>query len=598
MPREQLLGLAADVDLLLVAGITAAGGGPLRRRGKTIRELGAKVPALVPVADAVERVTAADKPAPAFLDLLVMARQLRASLAATGVEGPLMPLPEAGSWKTSVPVRELQPVYEALTQVGSGRDERIKDAAERNLFGDLRLASVLLEALDDGYPAVADAAAELGLPALGDGVLADLRAALDLNGKSEDARRLRAICRIEPKAGASMCRQAIEAGSVTLKAEALRRLPEVAGADEAERVALGCLNAKSREIRLAAVQALGTAKGEAALAALVETLNDEERSLRDWAAESLGTLRHPQATARLLDELQRLLPRLAELRAREDGRRSKGRKKPGPPLGLVSERAPELRRAEGLVTALGNRKDGDRRAVARALAPLLTANSELPGKAAGALRTLGPAADEIVPALVDLVAGEDYAASGMAIDVLGAIPPARRVAGVPALVGIVEDPKRSGINRCKALALLAAHADGRPGEILRAARVALTDRDLLAGRGLGQALAAVGKMGPAAKPLLPEVLKAFCDAKERDFFGLREGQSALTLIDPAGKEAIPALAALLAHKKIVTRWLALLALSEFGPKARGAAPAVEQLIAKSKDVFLTDQAEATLGAIR
>src|SRR5579883_3303360 len=166
MSREELLGLAADTDRLLVAGVAAAGGDSLRRRAKTLTELGKKVPALAPVAETVGRVIGADKPGPAFLDLLVMTRQLRGSLAATRVDGPLTPLAGGGSWRTPLPVRELQPVYEALTQAGAGREEQLKDAAARELFGDLRLADALLEALEDGHPPVADAAAEQGLPAL------------------------------------------------------------------------------------------------------------------------------------------------------------------------------------------------------------------------------------------------------------------------------------------------------------------------------------------------------------------------------------------------------------------------------------------------
>ena len=91
MPKEQLLGLAADVDRLLVAGAGVADGEVLRRRSKTLREMGKKVPALVPVADAVDRVTSASAPAAAFLDLLVMTRQVRASLATTGTDGPEYP---------------------------------------------------------------------------------------------------------------------------------------------------------------------------------------------------------------------------------------------------------------------------------------------------------------------------------------------------------------------------------------------------------------------------------------------------------------------------------------------------------------------------
>src|SRR5690242_12364625 len=103
MPRDQLLGLVADVDRLLAAGATAAvGNDGLSRRGRTLRELGQKVAALQPVADAVQRVTTAStrEAGRAFLDLVVIARQLRGSLAGTGPEGPLQVIESSDSWQT------------------------------------------------------------------------------------------------------------------------------------------------------------------------------------------------------------------------------------------------------------------------------------------------------------------------------------------------------------------------------------------------------------------------------------------------------------------------------------------------------------------
>src|SRR4051794_32619599 len=98
MPRETLLGLSADAERLLSAGAAAAvGNDTLRRRAEALHKLGQQVAALKPVAEAVERVTgAAPKLAgPAFLDLLQLTRQVRASLAAVGTAGDLQPLPES-----------------------------------------------------------------------------------------------------------------------------------------------------------------------------------------------------------------------------------------------------------------------------------------------------------------------------------------------------------------------------------------------------------------------------------------------------------------------------------------------------------------------
>jgi hypothetical protein len=596
MPREQLLGLAADVDRLLAAGVAAAGGDSLRRRGKTIRELGAKVPALVPVADAVERVIGADKPGPAFLDLLVMTRQVRGSLAATGVEGPLTPLTEGGAWKTPVPVRELQPVYEALTQVGAGRDERIKDAAARKLFADLRLTTALLEALDDGYPLVADAAAEQGLPSLGDGVLADLRTALNLDGKAEDARRLRAICRIDPKAGVELCRRALAEGSSTLRVEALTRLPEVAGADEAEKEGLKYLRDKSRDVRVAAIRSLGAGESDEALSSLLDALDDKEDAVRLAACTSLASVRHPRATERLLAELRGLLPILQTSKPKKAPAKAKGAKKTS--AAAPKEKESAIRRASFLVEALGKRKDGDRRAVARAILPL--SGGEYPGlgpSVVAALGSMGPAIPEVVPALADAVAGKDGKLASCAISVLGEFPPAERDAAVPALASFAENGKGHDHDRIHALEILCLHADGHREEVLRAARAALADRNFQKNYKLGWVLGALKKIGPRAKPLLPDVFNALRNLSEKVFFyGTEECQEVICGIDPEGKEAIPELIGMLGQKKIMPQWIALFVLSSYGPKAREAAPAVERLTA-SKDRHVQAQAEQTLDAL-
>jgi hypothetical protein len=52
--------------------------------------------------------------------------------------------------------RVLKPLLEALTTVGSGRLEIIRDAYERGAFQDLRLIAPALAALDDTYAEIGD----------------------------------------------------------------------------------------------------------------------------------------------------------------------------------------------------------------------------------------------------------------------------------------------------------------------------------------------------------------------------------------------------------------------------------------------------------
>src|SRR5581483_4896158 len=166
MPREQLLGLVADVDRLLAAGATAAvGHDGLSRRGRTLRELGQKVSALQPVAEAVERVTTAGtrEVGRAFLDLVVVARQLRGSLAGTGPAGELQAIEESGPWQTSMPTRDVYNTHEALATDASSA--ALKEAMEREVTGDLRLLPSVLAALESNKSSIADPVADKVLPA-------------------------------------------------------------------------------------------------------------------------------------------------------------------------------------------------------------------------------------------------------------------------------------------------------------------------------------------------------------------------------------------------------------------------------------------------
>src|SRR5438270_823502 len=133
MATEQLRALACDVNRLLVAGGSAAAGDDgLRTRGRALRDLAGQVAALVPVADAVERVTEAgpDKAPAALLDLLLVVRRLCAGLAApasNGHDAP-QPLPPSGPWQTPASCRDVHAVIEALPGKSFAQRESLTDA--------------------------------------------------------------------------------------------------------------------------------------------------------------------------------------------------------------------------------------------------------------------------------------------------------------------------------------------------------------------------------------------------------------------------------------------------------------------------------------
>jgi HEAT repeat protein len=593
MPREQLLGLAADVERLLAAGVANAGTDALRRRGKTLRELGTKVPALVAIAEAAERVTDPTSPAPAFLDLLVMTRQVRASLATSGVDGPLTPLPDSGPWQTPVPVRDLQPVYEALTQSGPGREERMKDAAERKLFGDMRVVTALLGALADGYTPVADRVAQEGLPAAGPAVLNELQTGLDLNGKAGDARRLRALCRIDPQAGAATCRKALKEGSAALRVEALSRLPEVAGVDEAKTAGLAHCQDRNREVRAAAMTALSVGASTEVLEALLNGLADQEDVVRQAASVSLGALPDPGVTDRLLVLLQTASPAggPAEETKKKKGKGGKTAAKAAP---CAAERSDTRDIAAITLNALGRRKTGDLQAVTDAILPWIRSKDMFLSNAAVlALRTLGPVSDRQVPALIDTLQDESDDAVNQAITVLSSYPVAVRKAAVPALAKLIESGRA---DRCAALKILTAHLDTHKAAVLQAAKAALHDPTLPPYL-QHQVLRAIGDMGPGAQALLPAVFDLFCNAREPSGHWVDANRSVVAELDPEGEKSIPTLIQMLGEKKGVLKVLALQALAVYGSKAKAAIKAVEPLTS-SKEAGVAVLAQRALAAIQ
>ncbi|HEY7154706.1 MAG TPA: HEAT repeat domain-containing protein [Gemmataceae bacterium] len=306
MSKEQLLGLAADVNRLLAAGATvAARHEGLSQRARVLRELSRKVAALTPLADAVERVVNSTprQAGAAFLDLVVMTRQIQGSLAGAGVDGPLRPIDASGPWQTLAAVRDIASAHETLIGHHFDRAKAIRNLAKQQLTGDVRLLSAVMRCLEDGDTAVADLTADEVLPAMGRAVLGELIATLDLNGKASAARRLRAICRIDPKIGLKFCRQALKEGSSALKIQALACLPEVGAAGEAEQAGLQLCRDKNKNVRLAALDAMSKATSDTVLEVLIDFLTSEPQ-VSQRVAKVLAGLPHPRTTDRLLQELE------------------------------------------------------------------------------------------------------------------------------------------------------------------------------------------------------------------------------------------------------------------------------------------------------
>ena len=589
MPREQLLGLAADVDRLLAAGATtAAGHDGLTRRARTLRELGQKVAALQPVADAVERVTNASsrEVGHAFLDLVVMARQLRGSLAGAGVEGALQAVEASGPWQTPTPTRDVYNAHQALT--GDASSSVLQDAAERQVTGDLRLLPSGLAALESGNANLADMVADKVLPAVGRGVLPDLLAKLDLQGKAADARRLRAICKIDPKVGAELCRKGLSKGSPAVKIQALQCLPDVGQPGEAEKIGLQLWKEKKKDVRVAALGALRKATSHEALEVLMQALLHEDLDFVYPAMEGLVESPHPKASERLLRQVEERNASLPPpVPKPKKGAKKEARKAAEKAEEEREKVVEELRR---FINVFAGRKDVDRTQVLKTLLSLAHhAEAAIRYEVVGDLAKLGPDVKEVVPALIEAVGDADHEVAEAAIDALSEFPPAKRETAIPILLERAADPKTNEAMVSGITGMLPGHMDRFGDKILPLLRQLLQRKndDLREA-----AVTALAEIGPPARKLLPEILecvKADCADLTCD--------EVFVKIEPEGTISIPELIQLLTHKKSRVRAYALEGLTGYGPKAQAAEPLITKLL-KDRDWWVKYKAELALIAIK
>lgn len=112
MIQQTLTALIDDVEQMLQAGAAvAASDERLPSHAQTLRRLGQRLPPLLQLAEAVERIPgrSATEAAAPLLDLLILVRQLRATLATAGVVGILEPPKETHGLETLAPITELVP---------------------------------------------------------------------------------------------------------------------------------------------------------------------------------------------------------------------------------------------------------------------------------------------------------------------------------------------------------------------------------------------------------------------------------------------------------------------------------------------------------
>jgi hypothetical protein len=565
MPREQLLALAADVDRLLDAGATtAAGSDGLRRRSKALRELGRKVAALNPVADAIDELarSGGKHAGRAFLDLVAMTRQVRASLAVAGPDGDLKPATASGPWQTLLSVRDLDPVHEALTRRGSGREETIRDALTGGAVGDMRLLPALLAALGDGRASVADLVTDDVLPALGKAALPDLLSGLNFDAKAADLRRLTAICRIDRATGTDLCRRALREGNTTLRAWALRCLAMLVSPDEVEAIALDWVKEKKKDLRCAALTALHTSKSDAALDALVGVLTNSvwNEHGHGEALAGLKVLSHPGTAPRLLKEID---GKVAELLAGGTGRAKKK---------TDDENFRSLCQACAMIQAVGAREDDRRVEAVAALVPLARGEHRDVRRAALlALGEIGPVTEDVIPVLTGALADRSPEVVLAALEGLEEMTPADREPAVAAVLALARRKRIESKLRQKVVAFLAPYIATHPDEVEPLLRGLLRGHDLDNQECFAQAVVGAGT---AVRRLLPDMLKLIKTSESLNHRFLES----FTSVDPEGTEVVRSLLEMLRDGTAAANWLVFYILMEYNPSGKPAAPPLAALL--------------------
>ena len=590
MSREELLGLATDMDRYLAAGaVTATASDKLRQRGKIVKDLSQKVPGLVPLSQGIEKVLKSEgkASAPAILDLLVMTQQLRRSLAAPGVSGDLTAEHPPSQWQSSLPNREFRLLLEAIQGETSGREDTLKKAVEAKRIADLRLLSPTFEVLGSGNHYLADIVSETILPAFGPSLLHELEANLDLAGKSINARRLKVICKIDPVKGRDWCLKALEQGSPSLKVQALDSLAELGKADELEAATLELVKDKNKEVRIASVRWMKKSKGEEAIPHLIEAARSESWEFYPSAEKSLKEIAFADTSLRLIDAIKsitqdyELASQAIDTAKKEKkqgvpakvtkGKKSTAKQVIDPVVIATAKRDLIALHLNRLIDVVCTRKDKHRKAVGKVIMEYVDSPAEEVFAAAiNGLGKIGPVIPEIRPFLEKTLEDKKPRRVELAINSFSNMTPKDREPSIPAILKAFEKGKLPNDIRGDIFGLLPPHFAKHKAIVVKMVRETLKDNKL--NHLHVSATVCVKEIGEPAKELLPDVLEFV----KNGYSFVYEIGPALLVLESDGKTSIPKLISFLTSKTKTVLTMAAEALGSFGPKAAEAIPHLEK----------------------
>ncbi len=280
-----------EVRRLAIAGsVVAPGDFRLKKLVPQLEQAGKKAPVFAKVGEAARQLVESNEKtsAAALLELTTLVNAILYTQGETGIEGELAPIESVnmGRLKTQASARVLKPLQDALTTTGSGRLEIIRDASERGAFNDLRLIAPTLAALDDTYAEIGDFVAEKVLPLYGRAILPELRAKFDPKGRGGQVRRLLLMHQLDPQGTRPLVQRALEDGSKEVRIAAIGCLGQ---SPEDLPFLFEQVKAKAKDVRAAALRALGSSGSADAVKVLCEAIESTDLAL---AIEPIRTSRN------------------------------------------------------------------------------------------------------------------------------------------------------------------------------------------------------------------------------------------------------------------------------------------------------------------
>jgi hypothetical protein len=293
-----------EVRRLAIAGsVVAPGDFRLQKLLPQLEQAGQKAPVFAKVGEAVKRLVESNEKtsAAALLELTALVNAILYTQGETGSAGELAPLKtvEFGRLKTQASARMLKPLQEALTTTGSGRLELIRDAYERGAFHDLRLIAPALAALDDTYAEIGDLVADKILPLYSQAIVPELQAKFDPKGRGGPVRRLLLMHRLDPEGARPYVQRSLDEGSQEVRVAAIGCLGD--SPDDLSFL-LEQVKAKAKDVRTAALKALGKSSAGEAAKVLCEAITRADLAL---AVEPLRQSRNSVVTDFMLDAAEK-----------------------------------------------------------------------------------------------------------------------------------------------------------------------------------------------------------------------------------------------------------------------------------------------------